>query len=450
MAGALRNTVRRITAFAPSRRLVAIAAISSPVWLLSGSSTGQTIAIAAVVAIVIAAGFDIATMPSRDHIDVTRRFPANIGVGDHGAGRYEVHSRWSRAVIVTLFDRLPAAITAPAMDPLLTLDARGLLRIDRQFTGANRGDHALGPAALRVEGRLGLISRTLSYDMDDEIRGIPSVAAVRLFRLLSVQHRMRSVGVRPVRPRGDGRNFANLRDYAVGDDPRHIDWKATARRGKVISREYSLEQGQQILIVIDAGRLMTQFAGSLPRFEYALSSALVLADIAVHSGDAVGVVVFNDTVRRYVAPARGAAAVRAIRDALTAADATLVEPDYAAAFRTIAARQRNRALIVLFSDVLDVRSSHTLIAHLVRSAVRHLPLVVALRSEDLTAAALPGGRHSSDEVFQAAAAEELLIARETALAKMRAAGVSVVNVAPSAMTAAVVNRYLDIKARAAL
>jgi uncharacterized protein (DUF58 family) len=258
------------------------------------------------------------------------------------------------------------------------------------------------------------------------------------------------VGVRAVRPRGDGRNFANLRDYAVGDDPRHIDWKATARRGKVISREYSLEQGQQILIVIDAGRLMTQFAGSLPRFEYALSSALVLADIAVHSGDAVGVVVFNDTVQRYVAPSRGAGAVRAIRDALTAADATLVEPDYAAVFRTISARQRNRALIVVFSDVLDVRSSHTLIAHLVRSAVRHLPLVVALRSEDLTAAALPGGRHSSNEVFQAAAAEELLIARETALAKMRAAGVSVVNTAPSAMTAAVVNRYLDIKARAAL
>lgn len=438
-------------AFVPSRRLVAVAAFTSPLWLLSGSAQGRVIAIGVVVAIAIAAGFDIATMPSLADIDVTRRFPANVGVGDRVEGRYDIHSRWPHRVAVTLFDRLPAAITASAPIPaLLTLPTRGALRVDRAFTGAQRGDHALGPAALRVEGRLGLVSRTLTYEMDDEIRGIPSVATVRLFRLLSVQHRMRSVGVRAVRPRGDGRNFANLRDYTLGDDPRHIDWKATARRGKVISREYSLEQGQQILIVIDAGRLMTQFAGSQPRFEYALSSALVLADIAVHSGDAVGVVVFNDAVRRYVVPARGVAAVRAVRDALTAAEATLVEPDYAAAFRTIASRQRNRALIVLFTDVLDVRSSHTLIAHLVRSAVRHLPLVVALRSEDLTTAALPAGRTSSDEVFQAAAAEELLIARETALAKMRAAGVSVVNVAPSAMTAAVVNRYLDIKARAAL
>src|SRR5262249_41624696 len=155
----------------------------------------------------------------------------------------------------------------------------------------------------------------------------------RQYRLLSIQHQLRAPGVRAVRRRGDGRNFAGLRDYTPDDDPRHIDWKASARRGKLITREYSLEQGQQILIVVDAGRLMTQMAGAQPRFEYALSSALVLADVAAHSGDAVGVVVFDDAVRQYVAPARGTTAVRAVRDALTGATAQLVEPDYAAVFR---------------------------------------------------------------------------------------------------------------------
>lgn len=443
--------LRRLTRYAPTRRLALALVIASPLWVLSGSRIGFVVAAAVSVGIAIAAGFDIATMPSTKSLTVTRRFPASMGIGDAVHGSYHIESHWPRAIRFTLFDRLPAALEPNSVMPeLMTIPPHGIVDVDRPFTGAIRGDHELGPIAVRALGRLGLVAHTVRFDLDDVIRGIPSIAAVRQSRLLSIQQRLRAPGIRIVRPRGDGRNFANLRDYAVGDDPRHIDWKATARRGKIIMREYSLEQGQQILIAIDAGRLMTQLAGNRSRFEYALSSALVLADVAVNSGDAVGVMVFDDAVRRYVAPSRGPGAVRLVRDALTAAQASLVEPDYAAAFRTIAARQRNRALIVLFTDVLDTRSSQTLIAHLDLSAARHLPLVVALRNEDLVAAALPGGRSTTSEVFQAAAAEEMLTARETALARMRAAGVSVVNVSPTVMTAAVINRYLDIKARSAL
>lgn len=443
--------MRRLFLFAPTRRLAFIVAATAPVWVVSGTAAGRIVAIAVLIVIGVAVAYDVVTMPRVDALSVARHFPSTIGVGDPAAAAYQVESRWHRPVFLTLFDRLPQAVTPDTILPaVIIVPAAGSARVDRPIVGAVRGDHALGPVALRVRGRLDLVARTMRFPMDDSIRGIPSVAAVRQSRLISVQHRMRAPGIRIVRPRGDGRNFANLRDYTLGDDPRHIDWKATARRGKVITREFSLEQGQQILIAIDAGRLMTQLAGNRARFEYALSSALVLADVAVHSGDAVGVMVFDDAVRRYVVPSRGITAVKLVRDALTAAQASLVEPDYAAAFRTIAARQRNRALIVLFTDVLDVRSSRTLIAHLDLSAGRHLPLVVALRNEDLVGAALPSGRRNTEEVFQAAAAEEMLTARELALARMRAAGVSVVNVPPTAMTAAVVNRYLDIKARSAL
>lgn len=443
--------MRRLLHYAPTSRLALLVAITAPAWVLSGSAAGRMAAIVVALAVAIAVAYDITTMPPASALGVARHFPPSIGVGDTALGAYEIHARWHRAVAVTLFDRLPAAITPDSVLPdVVVVPAHGSVRIDRPFTGAVRGDHPLGPVAMRARGRLNLVAYMVRVSLDDSIRGIPSVAAIKQSRLLSVQQRLRAPGIRIVRPRGDGRNFANLRDYALGDDPRHIDWKATARRGKMITREYSLEQGQQILIVIDAGRLMTQLAGNRARFEYALSSALVLADVAVHSGDAVGVVVFDDVVRRYVVPSRGITAVKLIREALTSAQTSLVEPDYAAVFRTIAARQRNRALIVLFTDVLDTRSSQTLIAHLDLSAARHLPLVVALRNEDLVAAALPSGRQSSGEVFQASAAEEMLTARETALARMRATGVSVVNVSPTVMTAAVVNRYLEIKARSAL
>jgi uncharacterized protein (DUF58 family) len=265
-----------------------------------------------------------------------------------------------------------------------------------------------------------------------------------------LQRRRRDAGVRVLRRRGEGTSFAGLREYVQGDDPRFIDWKASARRRALITREFSIEQGQTVLIVIDCGRLMTQLADDLPRFEYALSSALVLADVAAGSGDQVGMLAFDDQVRAWVAPSRGREALRSIRAGLIPLRATMAEPDYATAFRTLDARQRKRALIVFYTDVIDPRASQSLIAHTTRGARHHLPVVVALRNESLVAAAVTGGGRTTTAVYERAAAEELLSAREDALQRMRQAGVSVIDVRPQAMTAAVVNRYLELKGRGAV
>jgi len=168
--------------------------------------------------------------------------------------------------------------------------------------------------------------------------------------------------VRAIRRRGEGTNFASLREYVVGDDPRRIDWKATARRHKLITREYTVEQGQTVLVAVDAGRMMTQLAGALSRFEHALHSAMLLADVAGDSGDHVGAIVFDDQIRAFVPAARGRPSVQRLRDAFVPVRATMAEPDYAAAFRTLAARHRKRSLIVLYTDVVDPRASQSLIA----------------------------------------------------------------------------------------
>jgi uncharacterized protein (DUF58 family) len=293
------------------------------------------------------------------------------------------------------------------------------------------------------------MQRTLEYDRGDRVAVVPSIAGVQRFRLLSLQHRLREAGIRAIRRRGEGSSFANLREYVEGDDPRHVDWKATARRGKLITREYSIEQGQTILIAIDAGRMMTQLSDGVARFEHALGAATVLADVATRSGDHVGLLVFNDQVRAFVPPARGSLALGRIRDAMVPLEATLAEPDYATAFRTLAARLRKRSLIVMFTDVIDPRASRALIAHTIRTTSRHLPLVVALQNEALMAAAMPREK-GEVALFESAAAEELLLEREEALARMRRAGASVLDVAPRVMTAAVINRYLAIKARSSL
>lgn len=487
--------------FGPTRRLALVVLALSPLWLLSATPSGRTVAGVGVLLLLLVAVIDAIRIAGTGDIEVEREVPATLGLGDEPSpAAYRVRSRWPGTLRGTLFDALPPAVeraTGPAEAHHVSLggepaehDVESVAlgapwRPDFQIApgdeatipfavvGRERGVHPLGPVALLVRAPLGLARRVLTYAPGDAVTVAPSIAAVRTFRLLALQHRLRDAGLRNVRRRGAGTMFASLREYVVGDDPRRVDWKATARRGTLITREYTVEQGQTVVIAVDAGRLMTQLVSTDPpvsRFEYALSSALVLADVAAHSGDAVGLILFDDEVRAFVPAARGRRALQAMRDALVPARATMAEPDYAAAFRTLAQRHRKRSLFVLFTDVIDVRASQALIAHATRGAARHLPLVVALRNDALVAAATPRGEstaaiaaetdeatadatataRSTDALYERAAAEELLSAREAALGAMRRAGVSVVDVSPTQMTAAVVNRYLELKQRGAV
>ncbi|HEU4641889.1 MAG TPA: DUF58 domain-containing protein [Gemmatimonadaceae bacterium] len=445
------HAFRWTVAFLPTTRLATVLVLLAPVWLISARPGGVPWALLALLVLLLVVALDIALLPARWQVSVERRVPDPLGLGDAAAGEYVLRSGVGRPLRVRLFDALPRGIDVDAARRgARTLPPRGTLALPMVLTGRVRGRWPLGPVVLRVTGRLGLVQRTLRYEPGDSVLVVPSMAGVRRFRLLSLQHRLRDAGIRAIRRRGEGTSFSNLREYAVGDDPRHIDWKATARRRKLITREYTVEQGQTVMIAIDAGRMMTQLAAGIPRFEYALSAATLLADVVVQSRDQVGLLLFDDEVRAFVPAARGREALERVRQSLIPAAATMAEPDYAAAFRVLAERHRKRSLIVLFTDVIDPRASHALLAHTARSASRHLLLVVALRNDQLMEAAMPARDASTTRLFESAAAEELVLAREEALLRMRRSGVEVLDVSPRRMTAAVINRYLEIKARSTL
>ena len=452
MSGVARRTMQLVESirFTPTRRFALVLACAAPLWLLSAWPAGTALAAVVLLAIIVAKVVDSAMLPQAADLDVRRTMDASVGVGDVAHGSYEITSRWRRRLFVTLHDALPV----PSLSGATPYDEQHLSPLAAvvmpiEVTGAVRGQAPLGDIALCVRTPLGLSSQILRYPQTDAILVAPSIAGVVRFRWLAVHHRLATAGVRDVRRRGEGRSFARLRDYVTGDDPRHIDWKATAKRGRTITREFTTEQSQTVFVLVDAGRSMTQLAGRFPRFEYALSTTLLLADVATTAGDRVGALVFDDQIRALVPAQRGATALQALRTALVPVQASLVEPDYATAFRTLAQRQRKRALIVLVTDVIDARAARSLLAHLTRGTARHLAMVVALRSEALMTAATPAGTRPSD-LYASAAAEELITERLTALQRMRDAGVVVLDVPPDAMAAAVVNQYLELKSRGAL
>lgn len=299
-------------------------------------------------------------------------------------------------------------------------------------------------------GPLGLGRHRTRLTLPWDVVVYPPLVSVRLRASVAEALRRRDAGLKAIRQLGEGRLFESLREWVPGDDIRHIDWKATARRRKVITRQYEAERRQQVLLVLDCGRLMTaDVAAGVARLDFAVQAALELAYAAAQHDDNVGIMTFADGVQHFVAPERGRTAVRRVLDVLAVVEPKLVEPDYPGAFRYLAARNRKRALTVLFTDVIDRFASDALVANVATLRPRHLPLAVTLRNPELDAVATLRPATPRD-AFRKAAAEELLHAREEALGRMRRAGVLVIDVTPERAAQAVVAKYLDLKRRGTL
>src|SRR6185295_17006205 len=184
------------------------------------------------------------------------------------------------------------------------------------------------------------------------VKVYPDVQAVRAYELLARQDRDPS-GLRASRRRGGESEFERLREYRRGDEYRAIDWKATARRQKLIAREYQLESNQTILFLLDAGRLMTAETKGLSLFDHALNATLMLAHVAARGGDRVGLLTFSDEIKSFAPPAGGPGAARRIVQAGYDLYPDLVETNYALPFEQIGIRVRKRTLVVLFTQVVD-------------------------------------------------------------------------------------------------
>jgi uncharacterized protein (DUF58 family) len=298
-------------------------------------------------------------------------------------------------------------------------------------------------------GPLGLVWRQAVRQLPWDATVYPSLIGASVRALPTQATRRREAGFRNIRRLGEGRMFETLKEWVPGDDTRTIDWKATARRGKVMARQYEDERRQQVLLVIDAGRQMTAESAGIPRLESAINAALQLAHSVIEHDDNVGLMVFADEVQTFIAPARGRRALRAVLDGLASAEGRVVEPNYPAAFSQLAARNRKRALTVVFTDIIDRTASEALVAQVGSLRPRHLPLAVTLRNPALDALGIRRPS-TTQEAFERAAAEELLSAREEALSDMRRKGVLILDVAPTRAAEAVVEQYTQLKRKGLL
>jgi uncharacterized protein (DUF58 family) len=373
---------------------------------------------------------------------LVRQVPASLSLGVPVEVRLRLRNPAASSLRAEVYDHHPASFECRGLPRTMSLGPRQWTEVVYEARPLARGEVNFRRAELRVFSPLMLWQVTRHAGEEMPVRIYPNFRALARYTLMATDNRLSQIGVLQVRKRGEGMEFHQLREYRQGDPPRAIDWKATSRTGRLISREYEEEKDQRVLLVIDCGRRMASKDSELSHFDHTLNAALLLAHVALRQGDAVGMLTMGG-VSRYCEPRKSVAAVHAILNRAYDIEPTLAVPDYQQAARDVMREQRRRALVIMLTNLRD-EDDDSLLPALKLLRTRHLVVLASLR-EAILSRALTARVDSFDRAVTHAAAAEYLAARERAFRRIETAGAITLDVEPERLPIALVNRYLGLK-----
>jgi uncharacterized protein (DUF58 family) len=439
-----------VRGLAPQPRLIWAVAIGA--CLIALAVTSPLLGFVAIVyhaGLVIVVGRDIGLLPGRGGYAVRRIMPEPFSLGEPEEVVVIVENRRAAGLLARVADHAPDMLRPTPREVAGRFDSNGVLRVAYRTYSPKRGAYHFGPVDVQVWRDRGWWRRQVRLPDPQDVAVFPNIVAIKRIQL-SLRRGLRAMaGMRRARPPGASTAFAGLRDYVLGDDVRRVSWTATARRDRPVVVEVEAERGQQVVVALDCGRLMTAPAGDLDKLDHAVNAALMLAWVAQAYGDRVGLMTFDDRVTGFIKPERGPIQLRRISEALYAIEPEYVEPDFGHAMTHLALRVRQRSMIVILTDVQDPEASRELVAHALRLAGRHLVLIVAM-SDPAVLRARDDPISSTSRAYEWAAAEDFVASRRESFELLRRGGVLGLDVVAGRLSPALVERYLELKERALL
>lgn len=390
----------------------------------------------------------ISHLPS--DLRIEREFGNRFAIGDANEVRLKITNESGRDFDLQLKDEFPTQLELVGRrEGFLKSESNTTSTLIYELKPAKRGKYEFGKIAVRNLSKLGLVWCQTEAGEKQTIKVYPNMRRAREVELAALGAQSLIAAQRRSVRRGEGRDFESMREYVTGDELQHVSWTATARRGKLVTRQYQIERDQTILVAIDAGRLMTGRIEDESKFDSAIQATLALMSAGMRGGDNVGIAVFGRRIKKFLPPKRGVEYMDAALELLHDVEPEMVEPSYARALEFVHGNLKKRALVVILTDIIDEEGSKELLNSLKILRPRHLPIVVTIGDRDLrqTVRTAP---ETTRELFQQSVAEEVLQNRETALRKIETMGGMALDVTTRTLAPQLLQTYLRVKERGML
>ncbi|MGZ3505643.1 MAG: DUF58 domain-containing protein [Vulcanimicrobiaceae bacterium] len=403
----------------------------------------------AAAALIVAIFADAAMGPSRRQLKLERNETPHLALRQPSMLTYLLTNESARPIRFGVIDTPVAQVLFDEDEARGLAPARSRTTVERPVMPCERGTVQFGTLYLWFENRIGLLRRRVCVEAPARSRVYPDLSAVERYGALHARNRLIDAGLRKMRLRGIGSEFESLRDWTSGDAFRSIDWKATARRGRLMVAEYEVERSQNVMLVLDAGRLMTPRLADQRKFDYAITAALSVASIAGLASDKIGLVAFAREILLAQAPRATSGSLARLAATVHDLEPRFEESDYGAAFAYLRAHLHKRSLVAFFTDMVDPVAQSTVLAQIGTLARRHLVVVVFMNDAAIDTALAATPERPLD-VYETSVALTLRQERRTAAAVLERLGARVIDVPATHLTTALIDEYLRIKQRGLL
>ena len=392
----------------------------------------------------LAWALDVAGLPRPHQLVVERSFTSPPSLSNTVEVKLQLQNLGLAPVHCRVLDDVPRALRPSPPILEMTTSGRAAEEACYYMRPLQRGEVKLGSAYLRYQSGAGFAERWARAGLEQTVRVFPDLEEAKRHNIYLTRARRIELDKRLVRQRGMGREFESLREYQLGDEFRNICWSATARRGKHVTKLFQVERSQPVWLIMDAGRLLRARVGELSKLDLSVNAALSLAQIALYAGDRVGVLVYGRDIQQRVGLGRGPAHLRLILEGLASAREEAAEADHLRAASALLQMQKQRSLIIWITDLADTSMTPEVIESASQILSKHLLLFTVIAQTDLLALAEKEPA-DAEEMFEVAAAQELVQRREALIGRIRARGALALEIAPSKLTTALVNQYLEVK-----
>ncbi len=433
----------------PTKRFWILVAVGIPLAAVATALGSPVLAVVYDVLIVAIAYGSTFLAPSTSRLTLKRRFDSVLSVRASNKITLEIENDGVQNIKCLLRDEPPPFFEATRKEFFVDIPVQRPIELTYFVTPLERGSETFRGTFLRIACPLGLADKQVFLPTQQPVRVYPNVLALREFDLLKQQGRLKEMGIRKSRMRGLGTDFESLRDYTEGDDYRKVDWKASARRGKLVVRQFEQERNQCVIVCIDIGRHMLAEVEGVRKLDHVLDALLMLTNAAALAGDFVGLLVYADTVRRYIPPRKGRSQVGIIIEAIHDLVSEPVESDPVTAFAYLATRWKRRSLLVNFTDYEDEDRAKDLAVAFGSLARRHLTLICRVLDPRVDEVLYSSVQNVQD-MYRKAAANLLMENRRAATHIVGAAGIHNLDSEPQDLAANLVSYYFHVKERSLL
>ena len=429
----------------PTARMIGVALLGVPLALLAAMFAPHLWLVGGAWMLIAVGLFllDVMISAAPSQLSFAARVPGTIGV-----------AKAETASVQLLFDgAAPSSVefavdTGKLIEPVPGRQEQrvqgGAAQLDFALMPLRRGESFVETLWTRWQGPLGLVWKQRRHELHEKVAIIPNIATIKEEARRLFERESGQIGMRAQLRTGEGTEFNALKEFEPGMDRRMIDWKQTAKHGRLLAREFKVEENLHIVFALDTGRQMCEPLNGLPRIDRAIQAMLLLSYVALRMGDRVGIFAFDEKPRIARRTVTGPHAFAALQYVAAQVDYSTAETNFTLGLSQLSGELERRAVIIVFTDFSDTTSAELMLENVKRLLSRHMVLFVAFRDEELESMALAEPVETAD-VSRAVLADGMLRERNLVTTKLKRLGVNVIDVPVDKIGAGLIDAYLTVK-----